>query len=207
MEQVEVHHTKKEESVDYQQRQHTSDGNYLEGDVALRTLHLGRVGALALHLPGGQRHRTLNDAPTLHDTYDARHCNGTNAHAARITGEYVLWTHVAHSSGDCRIPLAEHCVREYDCHQGNDYPPDKHGSGTNDGRILQSDDVSKAQHGCACIDLHYQLGLVGQVLSEAYHARSDVLIPPTKGGYDEVVQATNQSGYKQRLGLRTAFTT
>ena len=170
MQKVEIHHPKEEEGIDDQQGQHAANGDNLKRDVALRALHLSRVRTLALHLMGGQRYGAANDAPALHDADDAGHGDGADAHATRITGEDGLRTHVAYGGGNGGIPLVEHRVGEDDGHERHDNPPHKHRTGADDSGIAQANDVAQAQHSGSGVHLQHQLGLVGKVLTETYHA-------------------------------------
>ena len=47
--------------------------------------------------------------------------------------------------------------------------------------------------------------MVGQVLAGPYHTGGEVLVPPSEGGHDEVVQTAHDAGYEQRFGLAAAL--
>ena len=49
--------------------------------------------------------------------------------------------------------------------------------------------------------------MVGQILPCTHHARREVLVPPTEGSHDEVVESANNTRYQQWLSLVAALGT
>ena len=92
-------------------------------------------------------------------------------------------------------------------HARNDEPPGNKRTKGDIECVLQSDNIAETQYGSAGVDLEYELSLVGQRLTESDDAAGEVLIPPTEGGDDEVVETAHDTGDEQRLGLITALGT
>ncbi len=89
-EQVALHHTKPEEDEGDEQRHDGADGDDLERDVALRTLHGSCCIALAFELFRSETDGSFDDAPTLDDADDTGHGNTPDADGARISLEDVF---------------------------------------------------------------------------------------------------------------------
>ena len=110
--------------------------------------------------------------------------------------------HVAHSSRDGGVPLVEHLTAKEQGHAGHHEPPDKQRAQRDDEGIAETDDITQTQHGSTSIVFKHQFGLFSQVVAIGYHARGDILVPPAKGGHDEIVEAAHETGNEQgaRLG-------
>jgi hypothetical protein len=75
-----------------------TDGDDLERDVALRTLHGSRGVTLALSTLCSETDSTFDDTPALDDADDAGHGDTTDADAAGISLEDLFRSHGAHGS-------------------------------------------------------------------------------------------------------------
>gem|GEM_PF-3989769 len=119
---------------------------------------------------------------------------------AGITGEEQFGAHVGCRCRDRRIEHLEQTIAD-ERQQGDNNKPDQRRSGTDDGGIFQTDDIAQTQHGCPRIDAEYQLGLVGQGRAPAEDPGREDLCPGTEGGYQKIIDTTDQTGNDQGFGL------
>ena len=202
-----MHHAQPEEEERDGDDGDAANGNDLERYVALCAFHGCRGVALALHLFGSKPNGSFDDAPALDNADDAGHGDATNADAAGISLEDLFRTHVAYRGSDGRIPHIQHLIVESERHARHDQPPHSERTQADVERIFQSDDISQAEHGGTCVHLEDELRLVGEHLSPADEAAREVLVPPAKAGYDEVVESAHDAGDEQWLGLTAALGT
>ena len=201
MNDVTLHHIQIEEEEGEQDGDDRTDGDDFERDVALGA-QLSLVDRLAaFHLLCGQSDGTLDDAPALDDADDAGHGNAADTYRLTIGFEDLLGTHVGHGRGDGGVPLVQYRVGEDERQSRYDEPPHRERAQTDNERILEADDVAQTQHCGARVHFEHQLRLVGQHLAPAHDARGEALVPPAKGGHDEVVESAHDAGNEQRLGL------
>ena len=194
-----------EEDEGDEQHGSAAETDDLEGDVALGADDFLVAGSLALDLALGQRHGALDDTPALHDADDAGHGDAANADASAIVFEDVLGRHLADGRCDGGIPDVEHRVGHEQVERGNDEPPHTERAEGDDEGIAEAHDIAQAEHGGAGVDLEHELGMVGDILSQASDARGEVLIPQSEGADDEVVETAYQAGEQEGLGLAAAL--
>ena len=94
---------------------------------------------------------------------------------------------------------------EHNRHSRHDEPPYCKRAKAYYERILQTDDVSQTEYGSTSVHLEHELCLVGCHHAPIHYTGGEVLVPPAYCGNDEVVQTSYQTGYEQRLCLRTAL--
>ena len=86
-------------------------------------------------------------------------------------------------------------------HTRNDEPPHHKRAEADDEGILKADDVAQAKHGSAGVDLEHKLSLVGSHNTPFHNACGKVLVPPSYGSHDKVVQTAHKTSHEQRLCL------
>ena len=185
--QVTLHHIEVEEQNNHQQCDDGADGDNLHGDVPLRALHAGLYIGFTAHFLGSQPYGALNDAPGLDNADDTCHGYTTDTDALGIVFENIFRSHSAYGCCDFGVPLVQYGVSPNHGHTGDDNPPYGQRTGTDDGRVFQSHNITQTEHGSTRINLEYQLGFLGQHFAEAAYAGSEILVPPAEGCHDEVV--------------------
>ena len=130
------------------------------------------------------------------------HGDTADTQRTAVVEEEILGRHGADRGGDALAHRQGHARCEI-TDQRNQHEPHGKRTGTDVGRIFQSDDVAQAQHGGSGIDLEDHLELVGDHLAPGGHAGRNGIGPQTDRTGHEVIQTTHQSADGEHLGLIT----
>lgn len=113
-----------------------------------------------------KRDRALDDTPLLDDTDKTCHGNASDADVACKSLEDGFGRHVGYtahlSKVESRIESLEHAIAQKR-EKRHEHKPHKSRTSTDDGGILESDDITETEHSRTGVDAEHELGFLCKI--------------------------------------------
>ena len=200
-----LHHSAEgKEGEHRQQGYHYARDHRLHLYIPVGFLHgLGRSALLAEFFPG-KADGALDDPGILDDAEDAGGRDAADTYMARVRAEDLIRTHLPYGLGNAAAHEIQHLPAEEEVESGDDEQPHQQASQADYEGVLESDDISQAQHGSTGVELEDHLRFVRDGVPYAYEGGGDGLRPGSEGGDGEVVQTSDEAGERQGLSALAA---
>ena len=203
-----VYYSKGEETEYHKKGDYDADDNNLHRNVSLCSDGFSLSSfLLPAELACSKSEGRFYHSERLHYTHDAGCSNASDADVACIILEYLVRGHLADGLCDAGVHKVDHLTAPDEVHQRNYHKPYEETSAADDEGIFQSHDISQTEYCSTGVDFQKHFGLVCKGCSPREYFGREGFAPEAEGGYDEVVQTSDQTADEQSLrSLSTAFT-